>query len=77
MIHKDIELSVFLDMPIADGLDVAEAALTQDKTSPGKTRAVAKRTLLSLKRMLSKLAQKCKSASRWKELKRRIIQEIG
>lgn len=77
MSDRDIELSMFLDMPVADGLDAVEEALLLYRSSRGETRTQVKRMLVAMRLMFSKLAPKCTSEGRWEELKRQIIEEIG
>lgn len=67
----------WLNMPVGDGLDAVDEALALFRSSKGQTREQAGRILAALKLTFTNLAPLTTSASRWKELKRQIIQELG
>ena len=76
MTHDEVQLGTFLDMPVADGLDAMEEALKL-YNSTGQTKQQARRIIVALNLMFSKLAPKCLSASHWERLKPEVIRAIG
>ena len=77
MTEDEIKLSMFLDMPVADGLDALEEALKLYHSSKGQTKEQARRIIAALRLMFSKLAPRCTSASHWERLRHEVIQAIG
>jgi hypothetical protein len=77
MTHDEIQLSMFLDMPVADGLDAMEAVLKLYNSSTGQTKQQARRIIAALRLVFSKLAPKCSSASHWERLQHEVVRAIG
>jgi hypothetical protein len=73
---KDLDLSPFLNMPVADALDSADIALGLYRNSTGETKEQAKKILTTLRLRLSRSAPKTTSASRWKEIESQIAFEL-
>ena len=73
----DSELLMFLNLPVADGLEAVEIALSHFRSSSGKKRQSAERMLVALRLMFDKLAPRSLSASRWEKLRAEIAKAIG
>ena len=74
--HDQIELSMFLAMPVADGLDAVEGVLELRRMSTGQTKKKLGRVLFSLKLMFQQLAPRTTSEVRWADLERQIVEAI-
>ena len=77
MTREEIELSTFLNVPVADGLDAVEETLALFRSSKGETRKQARKILSALRLTFSQLAPRTTSATHWDELRRQIVREIG
>jgi hypothetical protein len=72
MTHEETQLSMFLGMPVADGLDAVDELLAIYRTSWGDPRKSMRRVLVALRLMFVKLGPECCSRDRWEKLDREI-----